>query len=169
MTCLKQLCLAKKSHQTGRYPPKKSSLWPGVENFKEIAHRYALLIHSKCPSLEYIMIGFFAWHFITDTQTAIPNASVRVREMKQDETLSFEFFGIETFPTQAGLSGKEKVHRELSEAEWDFSEKMAADFDTAYQLGTLDQVAAQWIHDNPPPAILFGHETGSQAPGGAEV
>jgi hypothetical protein len=41
LRCLTQLCLAKKSHQGGRYPPKKSSLWEGVENFKEIAYHYA--------------------------------------------------------------------------------------------------------------------------------
>jgi len=118
------------------------------------------------------MIDYYAWHFMIDTGTATSNAShssVRLREMAQDEILSFEFFSIETFPTQSGLSGKEQVRREVSEEEWDFTEKMAADFDAAYRLGILDQVAAQWVAENPPPGTLFGHQTGSQTQGEAQV
>jgi len=88
---------------------------------------------------------------------------VRMREMHQDEILSFELFGIDDFPTQSGLSGPEYPHEEPSERDWDLSEKMAADFDNAYRLGTLDQVAATWIADNGGPGLFGNRGTTSQA------
>jgi hypothetical protein len=112
------------------------------------------------------MIGSFAWQFVAEQDTTMPDSSrgsIRIREMQQDEILSFELFGIDDFPTHSGLPGPEYPHLELSERDWDRSEKMAADFDEAYRLGTLDQVAATWVAENGVPGMAVDHDIASQA------
>lgn len=73
--------------------------------------------------------------------------SVHIRELKSDEILSFELFGIATFPTLSGLPGPKDRCEEFSEEEWDRTEKMSAEFEEAHARGNLEEVAARWMAD----------------------
>jgi hypothetical protein len=97
--------------------------------------------------LQYIKIGSFAWQFIVQYDTDLPEtsySSVRIRELQQDEILSFELFGIDDFPTLSGLPGPEDRCEEFSEEEWDRTEQMSKEFDEAQARGNLEEVAERW-------------------------
>jgi hypothetical protein len=120
---LTQLSLHSRSHKTGQYPRKTSSLWAGVENPKEIAIRYAKLARSKCPSLQYIQIGVRAWQ-ITAPHGFLHNETeedifdqVQLRQLEREEILAIELFAMDSFTTQSGLTGPEYPEEETTEEE----------------------------------------------------
>ncbi|KAF4626344.1 hypothetical protein G7Y89_g11813 [Cudoniella acicularis] len=62
LTRLNQLRLNTNSQQRDRFPTNAKSLWPGVvEKRKDAAARYAKLIKSLCPSIQYIQIADWTW------------------------------------------------------------------------------------------------------------
>jgi hypothetical protein len=102
---LTQLRLDGKCHPSGHYPTKESSLWPGVETSKDIAYHYAILIHSKCPSLQYINIQHYAWQVLykKSTNADMATAFVDLRPLDPDEVASIELFALRSFPFPNGL------------------------------------------------------------------
>lgn len=115
---LTQVRLDKKSHISGQYPTKKSTLWPEVTSAKEIARRYAKLMHSNCASLNYVGIGDWVWQIITKhhTDPAI-EPEIEFRELDHDEKSYMVLFSLEHFASQSGLPGTERPSEPLSEEE----------------------------------------------------
>jgi len=120
---LTQLSLHSRSHKTGQYPTKASSLWPGVERPKQIAMRYAKLAKSKCPSLQYIQIHNWAWQ-ITGPHGFSRNGTeedilyqIELRQLERQEILAIELFAMDSFTTQSGLTGPEYPYEEKTEEE----------------------------------------------------
>jgi hypothetical protein len=122
---LTQVRLDKKSYQSGQYPTKKSTLWPEVTSAKEIARRYAQLMHSNCASLNYVGIGDWVWQIITkhNSDPAI-EPEIEFRELDQDEKSCMELFALEHFASQSGLPETERAPEPLSEEEIEHMEEI---------------------------------------------
>jgi hypothetical protein len=140
---LTQVRLDKKSCQAGQYPTKKSTLWPEVTSAKEIARRYAQLMHSNCASLNYVGIGNWVWQIITkhNSNPAI-EPEIEFRELDQDEKSYMELFALEYFASQSGLPGTEKPPEPLSEEEIEHIEEIRK-VEEAHRNGTLPG----WLYD----------------------
>jgi len=136
---LTQLRLDSKSAHSGRFPPKDSSLWPGVDKEKDIAYRYAQLLKSKCPSLQYIKIQRWAWHVTSPLGALDPGADiysqVELRQLEFEEKLAIELFAMDTFANQAGLPGPEEFHEELTEEENERLDRIFEEVQRAIQEG----------------------------------
>ncbi|KAH6673259.1 hypothetical protein B0J14DRAFT_592862 [Halenospora varia] len=130
MPRLTHLRLSKKSHQHGRYPPKKASLRLGINRSFSIAQGYARLIKSLCPTLQFIKIGDWAWQIEVGKNSAKGKRgnSVVLRELSRDEVRNIEIFGITTFAEECGLSGID-VHKPTTDEEWDVLEQLVAEFE----------------------------------------
>lgn len=130
MPRLTHLRLSKKSHQHGRYPPKKASLRLGINRSLSIAQCYARLIKSLCPTLQFIKIGDWAWQIEVGKNSAKGKRgnSVVLRELSRDEVRNIEIFGITTFAEECGLSGID-VHKPTTDEEWDVLEQLVAEFE----------------------------------------
>lgn len=123
MPRLVQLSLDRKGG--GQYPPKEASLWPGVTRGKDIAYRYALLIHSVCPTLQYIQIYDWAWQVMVSPTALPPQVSksvVDLRLLEFEEVMAIEIFAIGRLSGQCGLLGLEEPaepRRESIFDDWD--------------------------------------------------
>ena len=139
---LTQLRLNGKSWRTGQYPSKASSLWPDVHKAKDIALRYAQLIHSMCPSLKYIRIQWWAWQIQPARSSSLDGeqqAETGFRELDHDETWAIELFAIHTFVSQSGLPGPEEPHDGLSDEEQLQLDRLAAEIEERETAGTLPE------------------------------
>jgi hypothetical protein len=84
--------------------------------------RYAKLAKSICPSLQYVQIQRWAWQVTVDHD--LPTGEnddvcdhIHLRQLEFKETLAIELFAMDTFVTQAGLTGPQKPYEEKSEEE----------------------------------------------------
>lgn len=143
---LTQLRMDSKSHQSGQYPTKASSLWPDTYRPKDIAYRYALLIQERCPSLEYILIRYWAWQVIIHhDQPSAPegesNTVVELRELEKDEILTMELFSIEQFAGQCGLSGRYTLSdlEEITEEQQNLADRIEARANEAVRAGLVTE------------------------------
>lgn len=94
----------------------------------DIAFRYAMLIRSKCPSLQYIQIQDWAWQYMPkSSSTSTPGAGsdiddqFELRRLEFDELLSIELFAMDTFVSQSGLTGPDE---EISDEEREHTEQI---------------------------------------------
>jgi len=98
----------------------ESSLWPGVTSSDEIAYQYALLIHSKCPSLRFIQIEQCAWqvHFIqvVSVEHGTLQQEAYLRPLDKDEIYSIELFALADDHTRSGLFAPERPHQYIPDA-----------------------------------------------------
>ena len=134
----------KKSHNAGLYPTKKSSLWPGITSSKDIALRYAQLMHSNCTSLRYVGIGRWVWQIITKYGPDLATEpAVEFRELDHDEKSSIELFALEHFASQSGLPGTEREIEALSEEQTEHMERILEEVNEAYNNGTLPR----WLYE----------------------
>ena len=124
LTKLRQLThlrLDGRSHRSGQYPTKASSLWPGVEASQDIAYHYGMLIHSKCPSLKYIQIQQCSWQVVykrsLDTNGDVPTQWVELLPLDPDEVASIELFALRSFCSESGLPSTERPGSPMSDEE----------------------------------------------------
>ena len=91
--------------EIGPRPNKASSLWPGVVKARDIAFRYAQLMKSKCPSLQFIRIEKWAWQATTKDDQVIGDdyANIELRELDYLERSAIPLFAIAHLSSQSGL------------------------------------------------------------------
>jgi hypothetical protein len=106
---LKQLRIGRIHGDPDQFPAENSSLWAGLKSSEDIAYEYAQLIQSKCPSLEYVQIGQYAWQVIHGdfelTSGGGYNPAARLRLLGKDEIRFIELFCLAVDSIQGGLSG----------------------------------------------------------------
>ena len=136
---LTQLRLNGKSYRTGQYPTKASSLWPGVETSEDIAYHYAILIHSKCPSLQYINIQHYAWQVLYKKSTNGDMATdfVDLRPLDPDEVASIELFALGNFPFPNGLPMSERPGTPPSDELLNRTQRYSDELEAAQREGKL--------------------------------
>jgi hypothetical protein len=143
---LTQLSLHGRSQNPGQYPTKASSLWPGIERPKQIAMRYAKLAKSICPSLQYVQIQRWAWqvtadHVLSSGENDDVCDYIHLRQLEFEEILAIELFVMDTFVTQAGLTGPQHPYEENSEEEEErlgrMFERMEQGFAEGMDIATL--------------------------------
>jgi hypothetical protein len=117
---LKQLRIDNIYGQLGQFPTKSTSLWTGLKSSEDIAYQYARLIQSKCPSLEYVQIGQYAWQVIQGdfelTSGGDFNPAARLRPLGKDEISFIELFALAVDSTQGGLPGLAPPQKYISDA-----------------------------------------------------
>lgn len=91
-----------------RNPIEAELLWPGIDNGKQLAARYAQFFHSICSSLQFIQISFWAWRVTGEIDTDFklrsnPYTASKLQELDLDESLAIELFEIDTLNLQCGL------------------------------------------------------------------
>ena len=105
--------------------------------------RYAQLMRSKCPSLQYVQVGTWAWH-ITAPLPGVPvreaaaDTKVELRELEWEERMEIELFALDTFAQVSGLPGPDDYHEELSEEEDRRMERMMAEVEARIARGDPD-------------------------------
>jgi hypothetical protein len=124
---LKQLRIEHIYGELGQFPRKNSSLWAGLKSSEDIAYQYAQLIHSKCPSLEYVKIGQYAWQVIHGDFKLKSgggfNPAARFRPLDKAEISFIELFALAVDSTQGGLPGPEPPHEYISDADRNEAER----------------------------------------------
>ncbi len=144
---LTQLRLDGKSYCTGQYPTKASSLWPGVETSKDIAYHYAILIHSKCPSLQYINIEYCAWQVLYQKLTNGDMATdfVSLRPLDPDEVVSIELFALGNFRSENGLPMSERSGTPPSDEQLNRAQRYSDELEVARREGKLSPGTEKYL------------------------
>lgn len=113
MSDLRQLRVEDGCYYPG-YPRAQSSLWPGINQPKQIASRYVQLMKWKCPSIQYVQIERWIWQLSTPPNMESLSESeiydqITLRRLDFDEMVSMDLFSYDNFPEQAGLSCVKRV------------------------------------------------------------
>ena len=124
---LRQLRIDHIHGQLGQFPRKSSSLWADLRSSEDIAYQYARLIQSKCPSLEYVQIGQYAWQVIHGdfelTSSGGYNPTARLRPLGKDEISSIELFCLVVNCIQGGLHGPAPPAEYITDADFNEAER----------------------------------------------
>jgi hypothetical protein len=98
-----------------------------------------MLIHSKCPSLQYINIQNYAWQVLYKKSTNGDMATdfVDLRPLDPDEVASIELFALGNFRDESGLPVGERPGTPMSDEELNEAQRHLDELDAAQREGTL--------------------------------
>jgi hypothetical protein len=99
----------------GNYPPRNTSLWPGITRSKDIAAKYAELMTELCPSLQYIRIHDWSWQVMHVWNMTLAKDEIHLRLLGYQETASIELFAFDHFAEQSGLLGPMLPYEEMTD------------------------------------------------------
>jgi hypothetical protein len=117
----------------------------------DIAFRYAMLIKSKCPSLQYIQIQDWAWQYMpksSPTPTSRAGSDIydqfELRRLEFEERLSIELFAMDSFVSQSGLTGPDE---EISDEEHEHTERIFQELELGIHEGRDPRSALELFGD----------------------
>ncbi|CZR55592.1 uncharacterized protein PAC_05480 [Phialocephala subalpina] len=109
-----QLRISSQAAHEGLVFPSETTLWPGVTKRSKIAHRYAQLAKSLCPSLQLIRVDKWAWEVTSSQGIETPGADIyrliKLRSLEFEEMLAIDQFGCSRFVDDSGLPRPETIH-----------------------------------------------------------
>lgn len=143
-----------KSHTSRKWPP-QTPFFPTLTKPMDIARRYAKLIRSKCPWLQYIQIRDWTFQITSPlpgirVREAAAEIKVEIREMEWEERMGIEIFAMDSFVAASGLLGPDQFHKPMSDAEEARMDRLLAEVEARVAAGAdLVDLLVPLIVDNP--------------------
>ena len=101
----------RRTWKSGPWPNEQCSLWEGVHEQKQVALRYAQLLKTICPSLQYVRFQDWAWQISlareslkTRKQAANTSNQHEMFELDWESMKQIHIFAKDPVSTQCGLS-----------------------------------------------------------------